>query len=81
MTDPLENRIAGAFDAAGIHYVRESKESKFLDFYLPDFDVYVEVKGGTTSRVNKQCARDHNVIVVQGVKSAQFLCELLCSKL
>jgi hypothetical protein len=76
-TDPLEAEIQQALAMTDIAYVRESKESKFLDFYLPEYGVHLEVKGGSTPRIADQCERDHNVIVIQGMKSAKFIFKLL----
>ena len=44
-SDHLETHIAKAFDEVGIEYVHESESrEQGLDFYLPFFDVYIEVK-------------------------------------
>lgn len=75
--DPLEQRIAEALTAGGIEFTRKPEETKNLDFYLPQVGVYIEVKGGHTPRIAEQCSRDHNIIVVQGVKATAFFCELL----
>jgi hypothetical protein len=74
---PLENQVAEALTKAGVRFVRDSEESKNLDFYLPDFNIYLEIKGGFTKRIANQCKRDANVIVVQGVKSTEFICRLI----
>jgi hypothetical protein len=80
MTDPLEDQIRSALVSTEIRCINESKESKFLDFYLPEYGVHLEVKGGSTPRIADQCERDHNVIVIQGMKSVAFIVELLKAK-
>jgi len=78
ITDPLEQDIADALIYAGIEFKHELEGgTKNLDFYLPDYDVYLEIKGGHSDRITEQMSRDFNVIAVQGVKSVEFLCELL----
>jgi hypothetical protein len=73
MNDPVERIIADALDSQRIRYVRDGEgETKALDFYLPDFDVYLEVKRFHTRRIAEQTSRVENVIVVQGIKAAQF---------
>ncbi len=74
--------LAIALANAGIDFIHDSdpESPKRLDFYLPIYDLHIEVKGGETPRIAKQLARDPNVIVVQGRKSVQFLCLLLKSK-
>jgi hypothetical protein len=48
VSEPLETKIAAALDAAGIEYLTdyEGKSPANLDFYLPDYDLYLEIKGG-----------------------------------
>lgn len=77
MTDPLELAVKDALDEAGVVYLDETENGKGLDFYLPGAEVYIEIKGGTSPRVLDQMKRDHNVIVVQGRKSVEFMASLL----
>jgi len=79
---PLEEMVAEALREAGIDFRREGDRglpTLMLDFYLPDFDVYIEVKGGHTQRVLRQLASKPNVIVAQGQTSVKFLAECLRS--
>jgi hypothetical protein len=80
-SDPLETKIAAALDAAGIKYLTEyeGKSPANLDFYLPDHDLYLEIKGGHSGRISGQMARHHNVIAIQGVKSVAFVVHLLAN--
>ncbi len=75
MNDPLEIAIERALQAAGVrYYVDGDGPNKWgLDFYLPDLDVYIEVKRFHSERIAGQTARAPNVIVVQGEKSVMWL--------
>lgn len=72
---PLEKQLAESLLSAGIKFERPS--SQRLDFYLPDYDIYIEVKRYHADRVLSQLASQHNIILVQGVKSINALCDLL----
>lgn len=73
-SDHLEKRIAQSLDECGIEYVHESEnKEQILDFYLPFFDVYIEVKQFHSDRIAKQMSSKDNVIAVQGVKSVELL--------
>jgi hypothetical protein len=75
-------KISEAVDSAGIQYLTdyEGRSPKNLDFYLPDHDLYLEVKGGHSERISNQMARDFNVIAIQGIKSVAFVVKLLLNK-
>lgn len=68
--DPIERRVAEVLDSAGVRYVheRENPEQR-LDFYLPDFDIFIECKAYNSSRLEQQI-KEKDVIVVQGRKAA-----------
>lgn len=76
---PLERMTARALDGAGIRYLTdyEGKALDRLDFYLPDFDLYIEIKGGHSDRIAEQMSRHPSVIAVQGKTSVKFLVKLL----
>ena len=77
-TDHLEEAIAKALDTVGIDYVHESENNKqVLDFYLPSFDVYLEVKQYHADRIARQMSTQDNVIAIQGIKSLNFLIIIL----
>lgn len=76
-TDPLEQQIEGALIAAGIRYEADYRNAANLDFYLPDFDVYLEVKRFHSDRIAGQMARAPNVIAIQGLDSVRFIVRLL----
>ena len=78
-TDPLEDALASALDQAGVAYVRDRDGlvPTNLDFYLPDHDLYIEVKRFHSDRIGPQMARADNVIAVQGADAVRWLCNLL----
>jgi hypothetical protein len=77
-SDELEKQIADALDIAGIEYLHESEDKGLdLDFYLPYFDVYIEVKKFHADRISRQMATKNNVIAVQGRKSVELLINIL----
>lgn len=79
--DPLEQVVAHALDEAGIFYTTdyEGGVSQHLDFYLPDFSLYLEIKGGHSPRIADQMGRVPSVIAVQGLTAVNFLVKLLKS--
>ena len=78
ISDPLEKDIAFLLTNLNIKFVHESEEkSQRLDFYLPDFDIYIEVKQYHTDRVNEQLKSKDNIILIQGKKSINALKLLL----
>lgn len=74
ITDPMERQIADALDAAGVEFEHEKLG---LDFYLPAFDVYIEVKRMHSPRISDQMSRAPNVIAAQGDRGVAFLANLL----
>lgn len=74
--DPMEAATAEVLALAGVRYHREHRESG-LDFYLPDFDVYIEVKQFHSDRIAAQMSRRRNVIAIQGLGSLDALKKLL----
>ena len=81
--DHLEKKLAEALDEVGIQFVHESENSEQeLDFYIPFFDVYIEVKQFHAERIARQMSSKDNVLDVQGMKSIDlFVTMLLRSKL
>ena len=73
----MERCIAHALDAAGIQYFTEYEDRALLDFYLPEPDLYIEVKSGPTERLARQMSQASNVIAVQGMRSVGFIVQLL----
>ncbi len=71
--DPMEEMVERWLLANGIAYRRADDMKTRLDFFLPDFDVYIEVKRYHTPRINKQLERAPDVIIIQGKASMRFL--------
>lgn len=80
ITDPLELRIMEILNIKSIKFIHESYSNGInqrLDFYLPDYDIFIEVKKYHTERVLKQLESQDNIILVQGEKSVKFLEQIL----
>jgi hypothetical protein len=76
--DHLEKKVAEALDEVGIDFVHESEnKEQVLDFYLPFFDVYIEIKQFHADRISNQMSSKDNVIAVQGTKSVNLLVTML----
>ena len=77
--DPIERATKEALQSAGVRFecnVRATN-GRFLDFYLPDFDLYIEVKQFHSERITTQIAGLENVIVIQGRPAAAAFRALL----
>jgi len=76
--DYLEKDVADILEGFNVRYVHEYEDHKLkLDFYLPDYDVYIEVKRFHAERSNRQLKSQDNVILIQGKNSIVFLKSLL----
>lgn len=86
MTCPVEKKLALLLDAADIEFTkpeRDQHDPTTLDFYLPSFDIYIEVKQFHTPRIADQLSRvptGKTAIVLQGKNSATDF-EKLCARL
>lgn len=71
--DDLEKIVAEALSENSIEFTHESEnKDQQLDFYLPDYDVYIEVKRYHSDRVLKQLKSKDCVILIQGKDAVQF---------
>lgn len=79
--DPMELIVEKALIDGGISYQTdlEAETGSMLDFYLPDFDISIEVKRFHSTRIGEQMARVRNVIVAQGETAVHFLAAALRS--
>lgn len=77
--NPFEQIIERALIKAGIAYQADHDGSNptHLDFYLPEYDVHVEVKTMHSERIAEQMSRAPNVIVAQGKHAIEFLARRL----
>lgn len=74
----MERDIHTALTNAGIRAVHESQgDTSKLDFLLPDYGVYIEVKAFHADRISRQMASQPNIIAVQGKSAVSFLISLL----
>lgn len=64
----MEKRFAEACLRYGIEAVDHDHESG-LDYYLPAFNTYVELKQFHSSRIAEQMSRRDAVIAIQGVEA------------
>jgi len=77
-TDPIELIIASALDVADVSYDHEtSGKTNGLDFYIEEFDTYIECKQFHTPRISDQMKRADNIIAIQGRKAAIAFAQLL----
>ena len=79
ITDPVEYVVAEALNSANVQFVHETQNKdlcKSLDFYLPDFDVFIECKRFSCDRTANQIT-GREVILVQGMKAALAFKELV----
>ncbi len=78
ISDPIEQIIADGLTAADIAFVHESEGLiPRLDFYLPDKDIYIEVKQFHSERITRQMAQVRNVIAIQGREAALAFVEMI----
>jgi hypothetical protein len=75
-SDHLEEMLHNALKEAGIEAIHES-EGAILDFYLPKYETYIEVKQYHSDRIAKQMTKADNIIVLQGKKSVELFIKLL----
>jgi len=73
ITNSLELKVANFLSENKISFLHENEnKSQKLDFYLPDFDVYIEVKKFFSQRSENQLAEHDNIILLQGKKAVDF---------
>lgn len=79
-SDHLERMVGEELRKANINFIHESQGCNVnLDFYLYDYDVYIEIKQFHSDRIAFQIQRVKNVIVLQGINSVKFFIKLLQS--
>ena len=80
--DGLEKRVALMLEKRNILFEHESEKGttaneKRLDFYLPEYEVFIEIKRHRSPRTGNQIARVENIILIQGEPSLKFLESIL----
>lgn len=73
--DTLELMIYEALKDRNIEFTMSN--SARLDFYLPNSDLYIEVKRMHSQRVDEQMKRVPNVIVIQGIGAVAAFANLI----
>lgn len=79
-SDPMEYLIETALLEVGIVYEKEGQlkgKHQRLDFYLPNKDLYIEVKRFHSPRAAEQLAHADNVILAQGRPAVEFLADAI----
>lgn len=75
MTSPLEKQFVALLDEFSIEYLRPEQDVTIptnLDFYLPDFDLFVEIKCFHSDRISRQLSsvpHRSNALVIMGPQS------------
>ncbi len=83
MEDPVEKIVADALALAGIQYQRDMEiisdfaPAHSIDFYLRDFDLWIEVCQFYTPRKLKQLEFLPNAILIQGKDAALAFAKLI----
>ena len=83
-SDKLEIDVIDILNSKSVSFIHESEEgfprkgNRTLDFYLPYFDIYIEVKANHTDRLYDQIKQyedlsNPNIIVVIGKSGVDFL--------
>lgn len=72
--DKLEKQIGDTLANDNIKFERKNQR---LDFFLPKYDIYIEVKKYHSNRAIAQLATQDNVILIQGVKAVKLFCGIL----
>lgn len=76
-TDPMERKVLAALRELQTPIAMDSNTPPHLDFYLPEFDVHIEVKQFHSDRIAEQMSRVDNVIVIQGLIAAEFFASIV----
>ena len=71
--DELERYIGETLFEAGIRFERPER----LDFFLPDNNVFLEIKRFHSERSSDQLHSQDNIILIQGKESVLFFCNIL----
>ena len=76
-SDPMEGIIRAALTSARVRFVEGDYNKSKLDFYLPDFDLCIEVKQFHSDRIAKQMRQADHVIVAQGRAAVEALARMI----
>lgn len=73
-TDPVERIV---YDGLRLATQLMEESPVGLDFYLPEYDVHIEVCRFHTDRKIQQINRAPNVILIQGIEAAKTFVHLM----
>lgn len=75
--DNLEEAVGTHLIEQGIEFVHESQnKDQRLDFYIPEHDVFIEVKKFHSPRINAQMETQNDIIVLQGKLAVKLFCKM-----
>ena len=78
--DPCELIVADALTRAGIKFTHESEnKAQGLDFYLPEYDLLIEVKQFASERTADQLRGQVNVMLLQGMPACHAFANMICN--
>jgi hypothetical protein len=76
INDPIERIVAEVLLNKGIKFIHEMEnKAQGLDFYLPEYDIFIECKAYSTPRTEKQI-EDKKVILIQTSEAAKAFVEI-----
>lgn len=77
----METILDAGLAAASIRYVRNVEPNGpgrgSIDYYLPDYDLYIEVKQFHSDRIAGQMAQVENIVAIQGIGAAKAFVGML----
>lgn len=77
-TEPADELEAMVYHALMERHIEfKMTNTARLDFYLPNQDIYIEVKRMFSPHIADQCKRVQNIIVLQGLDAVSAFCNLL----
>lgn len=83
ITDPIERILLKSFIENGIDFISgqiDPETTRNLDFYLPGYDIFIEVKQFHSDRISEQMSRVENVIAIQGRRAAESFVSMITNK-
>lgn len=76
--DDLETDLGRALTTAGIPHTHESEcPGQRLDFFLPEDNLYIEIKRYHSPRIATQAAHADNIIFLQGKPAVDFFIKMI----
>lgn len=80
ISDPVEKIIAETLSRKRVRFTHETQnKEQGLDFYLPDYDIFIECKRFSSERTEKQIS-GKEVILIQGMIAARAFREMMMNQ-